>query len=63
MIVKNNPCKKDCPNRNSECHSIRPEYLLYEKEHRAEIEERTPSLNELMHWNITKYRKAMKSRR
>lgn len=29
------PCKRDCPHRSGECHSICPEWALWEQERNA----------------------------
>ena len=62
------PCKKDCPGRDPECHSVCEKYLEYERLKKAEydkhIKEVTPvwEMNEIEADRIVKYLK-MKGRK
>lgn len=37
--MKNNPCKKDCPNRSGTCHAECKEYLEWQEERKAFVKE------------------------
>lgn len=57
MNINNNPCKKDCPDRNATCHAVCEKYKDYlERLEKAKAEHRA---ERLAHIDVTDYQKGV----